>query len=225
MEVLAMIAPYPFTKVLQCPQLKLFNRAFTSSQFRRDLTQALLSNEAPDDHPPLIVWQRFDELVKDCPLLDIVFHADLLQVFRHDFPQPSDLVPTIRKQIRRNPQEPRDERQAVPFESWKVGQSLVEDVRRQILRLFAVSHATCDVGVDSLKVVLVQLGKARRILLRSLDLEPFIVQVRQVLVFQRLQSVLRGTSFLIRQSRKQAEKLRSRQTIFVWEYPHRAQSP
>ena len=75
---------------------------------------------------------------------------------------------------------------------------LVEDVRRQILCFFAVSHATCDVGVDSFKIVLVQLGKARCILLRRLDLEPLIVLVRQVLVFQRLQSVLRGTSFLIR---------------------------
>ena len=49
-----------------------------------------------------------------------------------------------------------------------------------------------DVGVDSFKIVLVQLGKASRIMPRRLDLQPLIV-----LVFQRLQSVLRGTSFLI----------------------------
>src|SRR6266536_400434 len=130
MEVLAMIAPYPFTKVLQCPQLKLFNRALTSSQFRRDLTQALLTNEAPDDHPPLIVWQRFDELVKHCPLLDIVFNADLLQVVRYDFLPLSDPLPAIRKHVRRNPQQPCDERQAAPFEPRKAGQRLVEDIRR-----------------------------------------------------------------------------------------------
>jgi len=76
-------------------------------------------------------------------------------------------------------------------------QGLVEDVRRRVLRFFAISHAMRDVGVDSLKIVLVQLGKARRILQRRLDLQPLIILVLQVLFFQRLQSVLRGTWFLI----------------------------
>jgi hypothetical protein len=56
-----MIAPYPFTKILQCSELKLLDRTLAVSKFRRDLAQTLLTNKTPDDHPPLIVWQRLDE--------------------------------------------------------------------------------------------------------------------------------------------------------------------
>src|SRR3982074_1513809 len=57
----------------------------------------------------------------------------------------------------------------------RAGQRLVEDIRRRILRLFTVVHAMCDVGVDPFKIVLIQLGEARRILPRRLHLEALIV--------------------------------------------------
>src|ERR1700687_1187984 len=164
-----MIAPYPYTKILQAPQLKLLDRALAPSKFRRDLTQTLLTDEPSDYHPPLIRWQRFDELVKQCPLLDVVFHADLFHVVRHDFLLPSKPLPVVRKHARRNPQKPCHDRQATPFELPKATQSLVKDFRSHILCFFAVSHATCDVGVDAFKIVLIQFGKSRWILLRRLD--------------------------------------------------------
>jgi hypothetical protein len=195
--MLAMIAPYPFTKILQCPQLKLFDRTLAASKFRRDLAQTLLTDEAPDDHPPLIVGQRIDELVKYRPLLDIVFNSNLIEIIVHGFLARSRPPPAIRKHVRRNAQKPCHERQAAPFEPRKASQGLVEDIRGHILCFFAVSHAPCDKGVDAFKIVLIQLGKAGGILPRCLNLQPLIALVRQVLIFQRLQSVLRVTSFLI----------------------------
>ncbi len=119
-----MVAPHLITKILQCPELKLLDRALAASKFRGDLAQTLLRNEAPDNHPPLILWQHLDELVKHCSPFDMPFHADLLQAVGHNFLQPSDSVPAIRKQVSCNSEEPRDERQAAPLEPWKIGQSL-----------------------------------------------------------------------------------------------------
>jgi hypothetical protein len=155
--------------------LKLLDRALATPEFSRDLAQTLLADEASDDHLPLIGWERVDELVKHDPPLDIVFHADLFQIVGRDFLLLGGPLPAIRKYVCCNPQEPCRERQAAPLEPRKAGQGLVEDLRRQILRLFAVSHAMRDVGVDSFKIVFVQLGKARRILPRRLDLQPLIV--------------------------------------------------
>lgn len=72
----------------------------------------------------------------------------------------------------------------------------MEDIRGRILRLFAVSNATGDVSVDSVKIVFVELGEACWILPRRLYLQLFVILILvlifQVLVFQRLQDVLRG---------------------------------
>ena len=75
----------------------------------------------------------------------------------------------------------------------------MEDIGGCILRLFAVSNAMSNVGVDSFKIVNVQLGKARRIVTGGLDLHSFVVVVpiSEVLVFQRLQNALHCISFLL----------------------------
>src|ERR1700691_1275618 len=140
--MLAMIAPYPITKVLQCPELKLLDCTLAASKFRGDLAQTPLGNKKPVDHPLLIVWQRLDELVKHCPLLDVVFHADLFQVIRHDFLLSGKTVPAVREYVCRDPQKPCHERQSAPFESRKARQRMVEYIRSQILCFFAVSHST-----------------------------------------------------------------------------------
>ena len=61
----------------------------------------------------------------------------------------------------------------------------MENIGSRVLRFFAVRNPMRDVGIDSLEVVLIQLGKARRILSCGLDLQPLIF-----LLFQRLQTGL-----------------------------------
>jgi hypothetical protein len=56
-----MFAPYPIAKVLQRPELQLFDRTLAASKFRGDLAQTPLGNKTPVDHPLLIVWQCLDE--------------------------------------------------------------------------------------------------------------------------------------------------------------------
>src|SRR5260370_27915945 len=112
--MLAMIAPYPFTKILQCPQLKLFDRTLAASKFRGDLAKTFLANKTPDDHPPLIVGQRLDELVQHRPLLDIVFNSNFIEILVHDLWWPSPPLPAIRQHVRINAQKPYHGRHGPP---------------------------------------------------------------------------------------------------------------
>src|SRR5450755_1052847 len=113
--MIAMTAPYSFTKILQSSQLKLLDRALTASEFCRDLAQTSLADKTPEDYLLLIGRQGVHQLVKHGPLLHVVFHSDLLQFISHHFMLLRGPLPAVGKRMRRNPQEPRHERQAAPL--------------------------------------------------------------------------------------------------------------
>ena len=71
----------------------------------------------------------------------------------------------------RDAQEPRDKRNAAPFELANPGQGFAEDIGSQILGLVAVADAPGDAGVDGVEVLLLQVGKAGGVALGGLDLQ------------------------------------------------------
>ena len=80
--------------------------------------------------------------------------------------------------------QPRGKRHAPPLELSDPGKSFAEDIGRQILGLVTVADPPDDVGVDAIKVLLVQVGKAGRVALGGLDLGPFVLLIthRQLLI-------------------------------------------
>ena len=72
---------------------------------------------------------------------------------------------------------PRRERCAAPLEFANVQKSLMKDLRRELFRGRAFAHSPRDVGIRSLEVKFIQLGKTARVLLCRFDQEPLVLLV------------------------------------------------
>src|ERR1700678_3861325 len=68
--------------------------------------------------------------------------------------------------------QPCTEGSAAPFEMLQVGESVMKHLGGDVLRGIAVAKAARDVGVDAVEVKLVEVAKARGILLRRFDKPP-----------------------------------------------------
>src|SRR5262249_10764599 len=88
---------------------------------------------------------------------------------------PAGALPVIRQNARGDAHQPGSKWHAPPFELSDAGESFPEDIGRQILRLLPVADPPRDIRIDAIKVLLVQLGKARGVALGSLDLRPFVL--------------------------------------------------
>src|SRR5215470_13451958 len=73
-----------------------------------------------------------------------------------------------------DPIEPRRERRATPFKFAEICECLLKDVSSKILGLGAIANSPRDVRIHAVEMEFVQLRKAARVLLSSLDQEPFI---------------------------------------------------
>src|SRR4051812_21615074 len=91
---------------------------------------------------------------------------------------------------RSNPQQPGPQRRASPLKLADTCQGLAEDLRRQVLSEMPVAHTLRDIGVHTVKILLVKIGKPRRIALRRLHQQPFI-SVLAHRRFRALDSVIR----------------------------------
>lgn len=78
----------------------------------------------------------------------------------------------IGHRARRDPQQPRRERDAAPFELPDAGQRLAKHVRRQILGLVPVAYAPRDIGVHPVEILFVKFGEARGVALRGFNPRP-----------------------------------------------------
>src|ERR1700721_2803507 len=104
----------------------------------------------------------------------------------------------------RNPQKPCYERQPAPLKAWKASQSLAENLRCQILRIFAASNTACYIPIHAIKIVFVEFRKARRILLRRRHLQLLVAS--RMVFFQRLQRSLRAATRSYSDNREKIEK-------------------
>jgi hypothetical protein len=68
-----------------------------------------------------------------------------------------------------NAVKPRDERCAAPFELSDVCESLLKDVRREVLCFSSILNPALNVCVHTMEVQFIKLRKAARILLSSLN--------------------------------------------------------
>jgi hypothetical protein len=81
--------------------------------------------------------------------------------------------------VRRDPKQPRGERNAAPFELAQMRERPLEHLRRDVLCGCAIVCAAADEGVYAVDVAFIQLDEPRRISLRRLNQEPVIVRVRR----------------------------------------------
>ncbi len=159
----------------------MLDRAFAALQFLRDFTDAALVYEPANDDQPLVGRKGIDEFGEHCAPFDFVIDTEFFHFIGSDrvagrFP------PAIGERVGGDTQQPGHERCAAPFELPEIGEGLMEDFGRQVLRFFAVRDAACDVGVDALEVVFVQLGETAGVALGGLDhqsLVGFVVQSPQ----------------------------------------------
>jgi hypothetical protein len=70
--------------------------------------------------------------------------------------------------------EPRREGGATPFEFAEIRECLLKDVSSKILGLGAIANSPRDVSIHAVEMKFVQLRKAARVFLSSLDQELFI---------------------------------------------------
>src|SRR6266567_9408603 len=162
-----MATAYTRPQIFQRPKLKLFDGALGPAEFFCDLANTLLLDETFDDDRTLIVRKiaAFDLL----PTGPIEIVGNRIGSFL------GDALPAICDRIRSDAKQPSSERHAPPLESQKICQGVLKHFRCQVLRFMPVAHAPDDKRVNALKVVLIEVGKAARILLRGLDQQTFLL--------------------------------------------------
>jgi hypothetical protein len=84
----------------------------------------------------------------------------------------------IRNSARRNPQQPCQEGDSAPLKLPNAGQRFPENVRRQILGLVPVPHASRDIRVHAAEVLLIEFAKARRVALSGFNPQPVVGALR-----------------------------------------------
>jgi hypothetical protein len=93
---------------------------------------------------------------------------------------------------------------------------MVEHVRRKVLGLSAVLHAFHNIGVDTLEVAFVEIGKASGIPLRSFNQKPLVRLLRQ-----SLQQVLRGLDLHEHKRQSREKSYRRTKRFFENAVPNR----
>ena len=84
-------------------------------------------------------------------------------------------LPAVGDRIPSNLEEPGRERDTPPFEATAIGKRLMEDFRGQILGLTAGAGTAGHERIDSVEVLLVQVGEALGVGLGGLDQEALVV--------------------------------------------------
>src|SRR5512140_959238 len=69
-SVLCMVTPHQVSKRLQCAELQLLDGSFRTLEFRGDVADAALFDEAPNDDQPLIFRKFIDELIEERAVFD-----------------------------------------------------------------------------------------------------------------------------------------------------------
>lgn len=207
--------PKAHAQILDGAELELLDGSFGTAEFGGDLADAAAVYKTLEDDAALVGRKRLDELKERGALfhfgegglvLGITAGVDLF--FRGG-------VPAVNDGVGGHTVEPRDEGNAAPLKAWEVGKRLMKHFGRQIFRLFAVADTARDEGVDTIEVLLVELGEAARIALGGLNEKPF---GGDLLV--RFGSWLPARHVLTGITCAGAEKLRWRQVLGAKDVPH-----
>src|ERR1700693_383305 len=163
----------------QGPELQLLHRALGLANLPRHFLYAFLLHKSQHYYSPLLRRQRVDQAKQHCPAFYFFeFRGlglrgfNLSRFIRHLLPVRS--LPAIRNQIRGNSKQPRRKRNAPPFKPPQISQCMMKYFRGQILGFRTISYAPHHIGIHSLEIILVELGKARRVLLRLLNQKPLV---------------------------------------------------
>src|SRR5215469_3892713 len=152
-------------QVLDRAKLKLLHRAFAASEFRGNLSDALLLHKSHLNDAELRLRKPLDKLEQHGAALDLVCRGRLLACQRISRFAARTLV-MIRDSPRRNSQQPSQERRASPLEFPDVRQRLPKHLRRKVLSLMAIAHAVGDIRVHAKEIFFVKVAEPRRIALR-----------------------------------------------------------
>src|SRR5215467_3769167 len=152
-------------QVLDRAELKLLHRAFAASEFRGNLSDALLLHKSHLNDAELGLRKPLNELEQHGAALDLVCSGRLRACQRIPRFAARTLV-MIRDQPRRNSQQPSQERRASPLEFPDVRQRLPKHIRRKILSLVTIADAAGDIRVHAKEILFVKIAKPRGIALR-----------------------------------------------------------
>ena len=134
-----------------------------------DLADAALLDKAELDHLPLHLGQPFHQLRQHGAAFDIVTILPVGDVPWQIRRLPRLGLPPIHQRVRRYPQQPGHEGDTAPLVPWKIRQRLLEDLRRDVFSGYPIAGTSAHVGVDPVKVTLVELDEPGRIRLRRLN--------------------------------------------------------
>src|SRR5881397_2376299 len=170
-----MDVPHACSEALECAELELLHRALRALELPGDLANALLLDEALDHDIPLVVGQAADEIGEQDPPVDVDHVPVVVRIWRRLTTLARRALPPVGQGVARDPEEPRDERDAPPLEPPEVGERVVKHVGGQVLRLSAVADAPGDERIHAVDVPLVQGPEAAGVGLRGLDQEALVL--------------------------------------------------
>src|SRR5882724_3603466 len=170
--------PHVSSQGLERAELELLHRAFRTPERLGDLANALLLDEAGQDDALLIVGQASDDIGQHGPTVDVGRGAGHVGTRRRLSPLSRQALPAVGDGISGDLEEPGGERDAAPLEAAEVGERLVEDLGRQILRLAPAAGSAGNVRVHPVEVPLIERAEALRVRLGSLDQEALVVSAR-----------------------------------------------